>query len=669
MPRDGDSPLQKRIVSQEKFIRKLVMMLKQPPPGMEYAVFVRPHPGGEDDRIDVIHSGNLAEVTLAVPNLKAKDLKCGWPVLLRGSGVAVEVFKDTNWFWGEEVVFKQLLTKETALVLTNSKDLVQCLLNPELNPDDLKDGDRMLNCGGLLLRVLPEVEKEKPQPDYAMFVRPHPGGSSGEVDVLMRHNLVKVVLGAGIKPEDLKCGLEVLVHERVLVRTTGQYWSWGMEVIFKELSSEGMAWVTTKLNTLEMCFLNPELKDLKEGDRLLVCEGVAVKALPKDDKKDFLKDLADISSLSWDNVGGLEEARAQIQRTLLPFRHPQIYREQFKGETMPRGMILHGPSGCGKTLVAKVIAAEVAKFRGLKCYFMPVPSPALSSKWVGNTSENIRARFDYAKKLSGEGSLVLMFWDEFDGLFRSRDQVMEHESWQAEHIAQLNIILDGIEPFGNILVIAATNHKHLVDAAILRPDRLGIDILVPRPKTETDLKSILRIYLTPDLPFAAQYFETDAEGNYEFLDRFGSGQKEKAFFGTDRASAETRQRVCDHFIEMLIKRLRYVGPPVEVSFADDAGHRPTLKVDNRFTAIEDGVPKEIYLKDYLSGAVLKSIVDGAKRMALARFDYLVSRGEQPVYDINKRDFFRAIDEELKRLRHSFKETKHKTIKPFESGSD
>lgn len=665
MSRDVENQrLQKKIGLQDKLITKLVTLLKKPPPGMEYAIFVRPHPGGNNDEVDVMADSQLIKVILAVPNLAAKDLKCGCLVLMRGSGVVVEVFPDKEWPWGEEVIFKQLLTQETALVLTSSHEVVQGFLNPELKAEDLKDGDRLLNCSGILLRVLPEIEKDKPQPDYAMFVRKHPGGKENEMDVLARHILVKVALGPNINLEELKCGMEVLVYDRVLVETTGQYWPWGTEVIFKELAPEGMAWVTTKQNTLELCLVNSELKELKEGDRLLICEGVVVKVLPKEDKKDFLKDLADISHLSWLNVGGLEEAKAQIHRTLLPFRHPDIYKTQFKGETMPRGMILHGPSGCGKTLVAKVIAAEVAKFRGLKCYFMPVPSPALSNKYVGNTSENIRTRYEYAKKLAGDGCLVMMFWDEFDGLFRSRDQGMEHEPWQAEHIAQMNLIMDGVEPFGNILLIAATNHKHLVDAALLRPDRLGIDILVPRPKTEEDMKSILKIYLTPDLPFAAQYFETDADGNYEFSDRFGSGKTEKIFFGKERDSQETRQKVCDHFIDMVIKRLRYDGPPVEVTFDDDAGHRSSIKVDNRFTAIDDGAPKEIYLKEHLSGAVLKSIVDGAKRMALARFDYLMSRGDKSVYDINKRDFFRAIDEELKRLKHSFKETKHKPIKGF-----
>src|SRR3989344_7616342 len=141
MSRDMENQrLQKKIGLQDKLITKLLTVLKKPPPGMEYAVFVRPHPSGESDQADVMVDSRLTKVILGVPNLAAKDLKCGCLVLMRGSGVVVEVFPDKEWPWGEEVIFKQLLSKETALVLTSSHEVIQAFLNPELNTDDLTDG-------------------------------------------------------------------------------------------------------------------------------------------------------------------------------------------------------------------------------------------------------------------------------------------------------------------------------------------------------------------------------------------------------------------------------------------------------------------------------------------------------------------------------------------------
>jgi proteasome-associated ATPase len=63
--------------------------------------------------------------------------------------------------------------------------------------------------------------------------------------------------------------------------------------------------------------------------------------------------------------------------------------------------------------------------------------------------------------------------------------------------------LDGLESRGNILVVASTNRRDVLDPALLRPGRLGdIIIEVPRPNIRA-AREIFAKHLPPDVPYAA----------------------------------------------------------------------------------------------------------------------------------------------------------------------
>jgi len=494
-----------------------------------------------------------------------------------------------------------------------------------------------------------------PPLSYAIFVRPHPGGKLEEVDILAGGEFMKVALAiTDLKAADLKCGWEVLLNKKKqVVEVTKADWSWGSAVTFKSYITPELAEVESSHSDIQQCYISPELRNskLKEGDRLLNCGGLLVKILPKNDQAEHFLEAENISNVTWEQVGGLSRSVKKIQRILLPFKEKEIYVKVFRGKDMPKGLILHGPEGCGKTLCAKAIGADLGRSMKLPCFFMNIGGAELTNKYVGETARKIREVFARAREKAAEGALVVVFIDEIDSLFRSRD-TSEHEPWMATDIGQFNQILDGVDPLGNILVLAATNRKDLVDKAILRPGRLGVDVKIPRPKGKRDVREILRIYLGSDLPFSAKYLESDI---YEYTDYFGSGQSEQISLDKDR------EKIKEHFIDVIVNRLVYTGREIKVKFKDGT----EFTVNNIFKVETAKGDEDAALKNYLSGAIIKSIVDGAKMIALERYHDAKEGGDKDaVPDITKKDFFMAIDEEVDRLKNNFKEAMNKPIPGF-----
>src|SRR5947207_2592797 len=96
------------------------------------------------------------------------------------------------------------------------------------------------------------------------------------------------------------------------------------------------------------------------------------------------------SSVTWEDVAGVEEVRAELMEVVDFLRHP----EQFErlGARVPKGLLLYGPPGTGKTLMAKAVASESG------ANFYSSSASAFVEMFAGLGAARIRKLFQDARK-------------------------------------------------------------------------------------------------------------------------------------------------------------------------------------------------------------------------------------------------------------------------------
>jgi CDC48 subfamily AAA family ATPase len=192
--------------------------------------------------------------------------------------------------------------------------------------------------------------------------------------------------------------------------------------------------------------------------------------------------LVEISKVTWNEVGGLDEARQEIVEAVeWPLKSPEKFIKM--GIQPPKGILLYGPPGTGKTLLAKAVANESS------ANFISVRGPQLLSKWVGESEKAIREVFKKARQVSPS----ILFLDELDAIAPIRG--MDNSSRTSERVVnQLLTELDGIETLKNVVVIAATNRPEIVDPALIRSGRFDRLVFVG-PPTRSGRVEIFNIHL------------------------------------------------------------------------------------------------------------------------------------------------------------------------------
>jgi SpoVK/Ycf46/Vps4 family AAA+-type ATPase len=156
------------------------------------------------------------------------------------------------------------------------------------------------------------------------------------------------------------------------------------------------------------------------------------------------------------------------------------------GVEPPKTLLLSGPPGVGKTMTARYLASR------LKLPLVTVELAAIMSSFLGKTGQNLRQLLDHAR----QADCVLLL-DEFDALAKRRDD----QSDVGELKRLVNVLLLELEqwPPGGLLV-AATNHAHLLDRAVGRRFDMRIDLALPELSTRTAILStaLERLDQAPD---------------------------------------------------------------------------------------------------------------------------------------------------------------------------
>jgi SpoVK/Ycf46/Vps4 family AAA+-type ATPase len=421
--------------------------------------------------------------------------------------------------------------------------------------------------------------------------------------------------------------------------------------------------------------------ELRSGDRVRIDPqlAVALEKLPQQETRDF--ELEGVPDVTYAQIGGLDTHIEEVREAI---ELPYLYQHLFRSYRLrrPKGILLYGPPGCGKTLIAKAIAnsltaeirrnleeiaqtlelllqlrqereaddtaaayaawqlrvhrpstrtgsgaaapalapgemvAELERFlstRGIaiadaeaqlrlarrrlddgpQAFFMSIKGPELLDKYVGETEHSIRKLFLQAKRRASTATPVIMFFDEIEALFRRRGSRLSSDV-ESTVVPQLLSEMDGVEELSDVIIIGATNRQDLLDPAILRPGRLDAKIKVDRPGPQA-ARSIFSKYLVADLPVAPE----------------------------EEAGAGSRAAAVEGWIERAVERI----------YADSNGYRVT-------GAQVEGRTKTFSCREFVSGAMIESIVSRTKRRALRREIETGSQG------LTWNDVEQAIREEL-----------------------
>ncbi len=407
------------------------------------------------------------------------------------------------------------------------------------------------------------------------------GHEDGTADVHTQGRKLRV----GVAPDvgELEPGQEVLLNEAMNVIAGLGIERVGEIVMVKELLDGGdRALVFAHADEERVVRLAQALREqtIRAGDSLLVDprSHYAFERIPKAEVEELV--LEEVPDVDYTDIGGLSGQIEMIRDAVeLPYVHADLFREHKLAA--PKGILLYGPPGCGKTMIAKAVAASLARKVAEKegrsagrSYFLNIKGPELLNKYVGETERHIRLVFQRAREKATEGTPVIVFFDEMDSLFRTRGSGVSSDV-ENTIVPQLLSEIDGVEGLANVIVIGASNREDMIDPAILRPGRLDVKIKIERPDAQA-AADILSKYLIPDLPLHPD----------DLAEHGGS-------------AAAT----CEAMIRRTVERM----------YAESE--------ENRFLEVTyaNGDKETLYFRDFNSGAMLENIVARAKKSAIKEF--------------------------------------------------
>ena len=422
------------------------------------------------------------------------------------------------------------------------------------------------------------------------------------VDVLAAGRRMRVAVSPLVSFGACEPGLGVLLNENYVVVALLDYERTGEVATVKEVVDHDRVLTVGRSDEERVLLLSGRLRRErpKPGDAVTVDHrtGFALEPVARTDVEQLV--LEEVPEVRYTDIGGLGPQIEAIRDAVeLPYVHPEIFREH--GLRPPKGILLYGPPGNGKTLIAKAVARSLAERSAAKAgrsraegYFLNIKGPELLDKYVGETERQIRSIFANAREQAARGVPVVVFFDEMDSLFRVRGSGLSSDV-ETTIVPQLLTEIDGVEQLDNVMVVGATNREDMIDPAVLRPGRLDVKIRIDRPDRE-GAREIFSLYLTEDLPLRDE----------------------------DVARAGSRARAAQELVSAAVERMYAREPGTEF-----------LSI-----AYRDGTHETLYFSDYASGAVIRNVVDRAKKQAVKTLLTTGRRG------ITAQHLVAAVDEEF-----------------------
>jgi SpoVK/Ycf46/Vps4 family AAA+-type ATPase len=242
------------------------------------------------------------------------------------------------------------------------------------------------------------------------------------------------------------------------------------------------------------------------------------------------------------------------------------------------GINLYGAPGTGKTMAAHAIASHLGR------KLLIVDYSQIESKYVGETSKNLVAMFEYAK---AEGSVI--FFDEADALLSKR--VTDMSSSTDVSVNQTRSVLLILISDYNDIILFATNFVSNFDPAFMR--RISSHVKFELPDEDNRVK-LWEMYIPKEMP-------TDADipklaKDYSGVS--GSDISNAVLSAALRAARNGDEKVKhEYFAEAVLMALK--SKEANSGFKSKENNGDAVVVSERFVSEE-------YVKQQLNGkAVLK----------------------------------------------------------------
>src|SRR6478609_6101894 len=328
-----------------------------------------------------------------------------------------------------------------------------------------------------------EVDRlAQPPSTYGLVIDPP---DDGAIDIITGGRKMRVAISPSVDQQDLGLGREVMLNEALNVVSVHGYERVGEVVTVKERIDHERVVVITHGDEERVCRIATPLlgEHIRVGDSLTLDprSNFVHEVIPKLEVEELV--LEEVPDVDYEDIGGLSGQIEQIRDAVeLPFLHPELYKEH--ALKPPKGVLLYGPPGCGKTLIAKAVAASLARQVAArtgkqteKSYFLNIKGPELLNKYVGETERHIRLIFQRAREKASDGTPVVVFFDEMDSLFRTRGSGVSSDV-ETTIVPQLLAEIDGVERpdaesardiFSKYLVETLPLHEH--DLAVNGGDR------------------------------------------------------------------------------------------------------------------------------------------------------------------------------------------------------
>jgi len=228
--------------------------------------------------------------------------------------------------------------------------------------------------------------------------------------------------------------------------------------------------------------------EVKKGDRVVLdlFNTIIIRNLGNLETSYTLNDWKEVS---WDDVGGLSEAK-RIMREIIEGPHQLKKLYEFYRKKPVKGALLFGPPGCGKTLLAMAIVTAEARMYGIDAReamqsgFIYVKGPELLEMWLGKSEEAIRSLFARAKTHKKKyGFPAIIFIDEAEALLRKRGSGISSDI-ESTTVPTFLSEMGGMEE-SSALVLLATNRADILDPAVVRDGRVDVKVYISRPTLES----------------------------------------------------------------------------------------------------------------------------------------------------------------------------------------